>query len=100
TAPDDAVDTISKNIFEPVLAKLLAAGAIVEYEVDEEAIHTQSPDTFWVFYITPTADGVDKVNAAIRAAVKDNPLLGPSLDSMVDWTAHRDYLSRTSATFK
>jgi len=100
TAPDEAVGTLSKAIFEPILEKLLADGSIVEYEVDEEAIHTQSPDTFWVFYLTQTAEGVDKVNAAIRAAVKANPLLGPSMDSMVDWTPHRDYLSRTSATYK
>jgi len=99
-APDDAVGLLSKNVFEPVLEKLLADGAIVEYEVDEEAIHTEDPNTFWVFYITPNAEGIDKVNAAIRGAVKANPLLGPSLDSMVDWTPHRDFLSMTSVTFK
>ena len=99
-APDDAVDMLSKAVFEPVLEKLLADGAIVQYEVDEEAIHTEDPNTFWVFYITPNAEGIDKVNAAIRGAVKANPLLGPSLDSMVDWTPHRDYLYMTSVTFK
>jgi hypothetical protein len=100
TAPDEAVGTLSKTIFEPILEKLLADGSIVEYEVDEEAIHTQSPDTFWVFYLTQTAEGVDKVNAAIRAAAKGNPLLGPSMDSMVDWEPHRDFLDRTSAVYK
>ena len=100
TAPDDAVDILSKNVFEPVLEKLLADGAIVEYEVDEEAIHSEDPNTFWVFYITPNAEGIDKVNAAIRGAVKVNPLVGPSLDSMVDWTPHRDSLDITSVTFK
>jgi hypothetical protein len=99
-APDDAVDILSKNVFEPVLEKLLTDGAIVEYEVDEEAIHTEAPDSFWVFYITQNAEGIDKVNAAIRAALKGNPLLGPSIDSMVDFTPHRDYLERTNATFK
>jgi len=100
TAPDDAVATLSKSIYEPLMEKLLADGSIVEYEIDEEAIHTQSPDTFWLFYVTQTAEGVDKVNAAVRAAVKANPLLGPSMDSMVDWTPHRDTLDRTSAVFK
>jgi hypothetical protein len=100
TAPDEAVGILSKGIFEPVFEKLLADGSIVEYEVDEEAIHTQAPDTFWIFYMTTTAEGVDKVNAAVRAAVKANPLLGPSMDSMVDWTPHRDFLDRTSATYK
>ena len=100
SAPDDAVAILSKNIFEPVLEKLLADGSIVEYEIDEEAIHTQAPDTFWVFYLTTTAEGLDKVNAAVRGAAKANPLLGPSIDAMVDFTPHRDFLSRTSATYK
>jgi hypothetical protein len=100
TAPDDAVSVLSKSIFDPLLEKLLADGSIVEYEIDEEAIHTESPDTFWLFYVTQSADGVDKVNAAVRAAAKDNALLGPSMDSMVDWTLHRDTLDRTNVTFK
>ncbi len=99
-APDDAVDILSKTVFEPVLEKLLADGAIVEYEIDEEAIHTEDPNTFWVFYVAPNADGIDKVNAAIRGAVKANPLLSPSIDSMVDWTPHRDSLDVSSVTFK
>jgi hypothetical protein len=100
TAPDDAVDILSKYVFEPVLEKLLADGAIVEYEVDEEAIHTEDPNTFWLFYIAPNAEGIDKLNAALRSAIKANPLLSPSLDSMVDWTPHRDSLDITSVTFK
>jgi len=100
TAPDDAVADLSKAIFEPILEKLLADGSIVEYEIDEEAIHTQSPDTFWLYYVTQTAEGVDKVNAAVRAATKADPLIGPSLDSMLDWTPHRDTLDRSSVVFK
>ncbi len=100
TAPDDAVDVISKSILEPILEKLLTDGAIVEYEVDEEAIHTEAPNTFWVFYVTPNAEGIDKVNLAIRAATKANPLLASSMESMVDFAPYRDYLARTTVTFK
>jgi hypothetical protein len=100
TAPDDAVEILSKNVFVPLLDKLLADGAVVEYDIDEESIHTEAPDSFWVYYVTPTADGLDKVNAAIREAVKQNALVGPAFDSMVDFTPHRDSLTRTDATFK
>jgi len=100
SAPDDAVDILSKSVFEPVLEKLLADGSVIEYEVDEEAIHTESPDNFFVYYITPNAEGLDKVNAAIREASKANALIGASIDSMVDYTPHRDFLYRTNATFK
>jgi len=99
-APDDAVDTLSKNLIVPLMEKMLADGAIHEYEVDTEAIHTEAPGTFWVFYIAANAEGIDKVNAALRDALKANPLGGPAFDSMVDFTPHRDYLARTNAAYK
>ena len=99
-AGNDAVASLSKNVFVPLFEKLLADGTIVEYEVDVEAIHTEAPGTFVVFYITPTAEGIDKVNAAFRENGKKNSLIGPALNSMVDFAAHRDYLSRANATFK
>src|SRR5882724_6802242 len=42
-APADAVDTLSKNLVVPLLEKMLAEGAIHEYEIDTEAIHSESP---------------------------------------------------------
>ena len=99
-ASSDAVATLSKNVFVPLFEKLLAEGTVVEYEIDVEAIHTEAPGTFVVFYITPTAEGIDKANAALRENSKKNSLIGPALESMVDFAPHRDYLSRTNATFK
>jgi len=99
-APDDAVETLTKNLIAPLMEKMLADGSIIEYEVDTQAIHTESPGTFWLFYITPTADGLDKVNAALRETMKANPLGGPAFDSMVDYVPHRDELARTNATYK
>lgn len=98
--PDEAVDTLSKNLIVPLLEKLLADGTLHEYEIDTEAIHTEAPGTFWIFYITASAEGMDKVNAALREALKARPLDGPAFDSMVDFTEHRDYLARTNATYK
>jgi len=100
TAPDDAVAVLSKSIFEPVLEKLLADGTIGEYEIDEENIHTEAPDSFWIFYTTTTAEGIDKTNAAIRESGRGNALIGPALDAWVDYTPHRDSLDRPNATFK
>lgn len=99
-APDDAVDTLAKNLLVPVLEKVLADGAIVEYEIDEQAVHTEAPGTFVIDYIAPTAEGLDKVNAAVRAAIKNAPLNGVAFGSMVDYTKHRDDLLRSSATYK
>ena len=99
-APDDAVEKLSKNLFVPLLEKLLADGTIHEYEIDTEAIHTEAPGTFWIFYLAANAEALDKVNAALREAMKANPLGGPAFGSMVDFTPHRDILVRTTATYK
>lgn len=99
-APDDAIDKLSKNLFVPLFEKLLADGTIHEYEVDTAAIHTQAPGTFWIFYLAANAEALDKVNGAVRNALKANPLGGPAFASMVDFTEHRDMLARTNATYK
>ncbi len=99
-APDDAVEIICKNIVEPLMEKLLADGTIHEYELDTEAIHTESPDMFYIFYIAANAEALDKVRAALREATKANPLRGPAFSSMVDYTAHRDMLVRSVVTYK
>jgi hypothetical protein len=99
-APDEAVGMLSKSLVVPLLEKMLASGAIHEYEIDTEAIHTEAPSTFWIFYIAANAEGLDKVNAALRETLKASPLAGPAFGSLVDFTAHRDYLLRTNATYK
>ncbi|HVO48076.1 MAG TPA: hypothetical protein VMT29_17275 [Steroidobacteraceae bacterium] len=99
-APDDAVDQLSKAVVVPMLEKLLADGVLIEYEVDEQAIHTEAPGTFLILYIAPDSSGLDKVGAALRETLKANPLAGPAFGSMVDFTAHRDELSRTNVTYK
>ena len=100
TADNDALNMLSKTMFVPVMEKLLAQGVIHEYDIDTEAIHTDAPGMIYVSYIAANADGLDKVREAIHQAVQANPLVGPAFDSMIDFTAHRDYLSRTNATFK
>jgi hypothetical protein len=100
SAPRDAVEMLSKNFFVPLLEKLLADGALVEYEVDQEAVHTQSPDVFVIDIIAPTADGLDKFSAALREAARKNPFLGSTMEALTDSSGHHDYLSRTTATYK
>lgn len=99
-APDDAVDQLSKSLICPIMEKLLADGTIHEYEVDTQAVHTEAPGTFFIFYIAANAEALDKVSAAIRDGVKANPLAGPGFGSMVDSAAHRDELAHTNATYK
>jgi hypothetical protein len=99
-APNDAVKILSQSLIVPLLEKLLVQGDLIEYEVDQEAIHTQSPDMFFVVFIAPNATGLDKVNAALAEALKSNALVGPGLRSMEDSSVHRDELLRTSVSYK
>jgi len=99
-APPDALESLCKNVYAPFFDKLLADGTIYEYELDVETIHTESPGTFYIFYLVPNAEALDKVNAALRDGIKSNPFLLPAFDKWVDTTPHRDFLTRTNATYK
>jgi hypothetical protein len=99
-APDDAVESMSKNFIVPLMEKLLADGTILEYEVDEEAIHTESPSTFWVDFICVNAEGLDKANKALAETFKASPLTATAVGSMLDYSDHRDELARTDAVYK
>ena len=99
-APNDAVEMVSKNVIAPVLEKLLSDGTLHEYEIDTEAFHSEGPGAFWIDYIAASPEGIDKVLGAVRESIKANPTSGPAFASMVDYSAHRDYLSRTDATYK
>ena len=65
-APDDAVDLLAQHLIVPNMDKLIADGTILEYEIDEMAIHTSAPGTFAIVYVTPTPEGLDTVLAAVR----------------------------------
>jgi hypothetical protein len=47
-APDNAIETLSKQLVVPLLEKMLADGTILEYEVDTIAVHTEAPGNFWI----------------------------------------------------
>lgn len=99
-APDDAVEVLSKSLVVPLMEKLLADGAIVEYEIDTQAIHTEAPGSFDIVWVAANNEGLDKVNAALREAIKAQPLGSPAFLSMIDFSKHRDELWRGVGTFK
>jgi hypothetical protein len=99
-APDDAVDTLSKAVIVPLLEKMIADGTLIEYEIDELAVHTEAPGTFGILCITPTPEGIDKIFAAIRGAVKAQPLIGPAFGSMTKGSAHRNLLLFSEGVYK
>lgn len=99
-APNGAVDMLVKNLVGPLLEKELSDGTITEWEIDEPAVHSEAPGTFAIVWVCPNADGIDKMDASIRGAIKAQPLGGPAFGSMTDFTGHRDELNRGNGTFK
>jgi hypothetical protein len=99
-APDDALKNLSEHLIVPVMEKLFADGTLLEYEIDVAAIHTRAPGIFAIVYLTPTPEGIDKVDAAIRDAVKDHPLGVQAFDSVTDYTEHRDGLAKSDGAYK
>ncbi|MGA9799972.1 MAG: hypothetical protein WBQ68_13265 [Terriglobales bacterium] len=98
--PERAIETLSKTFMVPLLEKLLADGSIIEYEIDTEAIHNEAPGAFWVDVIATNAEGLDKLNSALMGASRANPLNVAAFESMVDSSAHRDYLATSTVTYK
>jgi hypothetical protein len=99
-APDDGLDNLCQHLIVPILEKQLADGAILEYEIDTMAIHTSAPGSFDIVYLTPTPEGIDTVQAAVIAAVKDHPLGIQAFSSETDDTAHRDELLKSDGVYK
>jgi hypothetical protein len=99
-APDDALDNLSQHLVVPVLEKLFADGTLIEYEIDTMAIHTAAPGLFLIVTLTPTPEGIDAVQAAVLAAVKDHPLGIEAFGADTDSSAHRDDLLKSDGIYK
>ena len=99
-APPHAVDTLSKNFFAPPLEKMLADGAIFEWETDTYADPKDAPGTFLIAYLSATEEGLDKANKAVQETLKSRPLKGPAFDSLMDVSASSDVVVRSYAVYK
>jgi len=99
-APDDAIEQLSKNFIAPLLEKQLSDGTITEWEIDVPAVHTSAPGTFAIVWVSPNAEGIDKVGAAIRSTREGEALSNAAFLSMVDFKSHRDELNKGNGVFK
>lgn len=77
----------------PVLERLLADGTILGYGVDVEQVHTRHPAGRYSWILAPTAEALDKLEAAFAAAMAA-PGLGAAFREVTVPDAHRDGLER------
>ena len=99
-APPGIVDTLSRNFFAPPLEKMLAEGAIFEWETDTYADPKEAPDTFLIAYLSDSEDGINRTNSVLQKTLKERPLSGPALDSLIDMGASSDVVVRSYAVYK
>jgi hypothetical protein len=99
-APPDVVDTLSRSFFAPLLEKMLAGGAIFEWETDSYADPKDAPGTFLIAYLSDTAEGLNKTNNAMQETLKSRPPKGPAFGSLVDVGASSDVVVRSYAVYK
>ena len=79
-----------------VLEKLLAAGALHSYTIDEEVVHSDEPGTTFVVLVANGAEGLDKFDAAIEDLRKNNPVALAAYSSLIDSHGHRDTLAHVN----
>lgn len=93
----DPNDRVVKATLVATLEKLMADGALHSYQIDEESLHSSDPGTFMIMAVTNGAEGLDKFNAAIDAAEKENPAAWAGLTALLDSEGHRDFLARVGS---
>ena len=84
-----------EKYFKPTYDELLANGTILAYAVSVQYVHTDDPRTRIVWYVVPSADAEDKVNAAFTAVFeKEAPAIFAALSAVAIRSEHRDYFRR------
>lgn len=98
-APEKTYPLIAKSVVAPVLEKLFAEGVLVEYQICSEDFQSGPARGFWVEWMAPSVEALDKVSAAWRDALEKSAVLDASM-GYIDWDAVRDYVYHVDATLK
>jgi hypothetical protein len=96
TGGSDPDGKIQRATIVGVLEKLLAAGALHSYTIDEEVVHSDEPGTTFVVLVANGAEGLDKFDAAIEDLRKNNPVALAAYSSLIDSHGHRDTLAHVN----
>jgi hypothetical protein len=91
---EDADGKILRATMVPLLDKLVADGTLHSYTIHTEELHTQPIGTLYIAILANGAEGIDKFDAALDAAIKSNPAAWAGLRATIDDTGHYDFLAR------
>ncbi len=87
---------------KPMYDQFLADGLVTMYEIDAGEIHTMDPNYVYLIYVAPSAEAIDKVNAAFESRGKkrspeEGRTMSEGYDAVVVAGSHRDYLARSTS---
>ena len=88
----EAFDQLFENDIKPLFDQQVAAGTILSYWLNFEAVHSGPTNDVSIAYILPNAAAIDKFQAALAAYGENHPETGPAMQATMDFTAHRDYV--------
>ncbi|MFQ5817547.1 MAG: hypothetical protein ACE5H2_06280 [Terriglobia bacterium] len=83
-----------EKYFKPAHDEWLANGTILMYQVEIEVVHTENPRWRDIVYVFPSAEAIDKVDAAYAAVLQKNPALEVALRKVIVQGTHRDFFAR------
>jgi hypothetical protein len=86
-----------EQLIRPVFAALVADGSVTSFGVDTELVHTNDPAIRSRWVVVPNAEGLDKVDGAMRAANEKRPAqerqaLAEAMREIMVSASHRDEL--------
>jgi hypothetical protein len=96
TKPGDPDGKIVKATMVALLEKLLSDGALHSYQIDTEVVHSADPGTMFVAIVANGGEGIDKFNAALEEAEKNNAAAWAGLRTTLEEAGHRDFLARVA----
>ncbi len=96
TGGSDPDGKIQRATMVAILEKLLAAGALHSYTIDQEVVHSDEPGTTFVVLVANGAEGLDKFDAAIEDMRKNNPVGLAAYSSLIESHGHRDTLAHVN----
>ncbi len=88
----DEFTRLFANEIQPLFDEQVAAGTVLGYSLDFQAIHTESTGGVDIAYLLPDAAAIDKFQAALAGYEGKHPEAGPAIEATMDYGAHRDFV--------
>ena len=82
--------------------QFLAEGLVSMYEIEAGEIHTMDPSWVYLAYVAPSAEALDKINAAFQARgskrnAEESRAISDAYDAVIVPGTHRDYLAHANS---